>query len=69
MRYLNKIANKSFGNYSKKYLQQAFDYLVATVTSNSWNTELKYKIAQVDLGLINELKIESQKLSQLPAIH
>ncbi len=33
------------------------------------NAELKYKIYQQVWGLINELKIESEKLSQLLAIH
>ncbi len=32
-------------------------------------TGLKYKIYQAVWGLIKELKIEPQKLSQLPAIH
>ncbi len=36
---------------------------------NQLNAELKYKIYQALWGLINELKIESEKLSQLLAIH
>jgi hypothetical protein len=39
------------------------------MAKNKLSTELKYKIYQAVWGLINELKIESEKLSQLLAIH
>jgi hypothetical protein len=37
--------------------------------NNKLRVELKYKIYQAVWGLRKELKIEPQKLSQLPAIH
>jgi hypothetical protein len=39
------------------------------MAQNKLSTELKYKIYQPVWGLINELKIASEKLSQLLAIH
>jgi hypothetical protein len=45
--------------------------LILSINSikKSAERELKYKIFQALLGLRKELKIELQKLSQLPAIH
>lgn len=39
------------------------------MAKNKLSAELKYKIYQPVVGLINELKIASEKLSQLLAIH
>ena len=39
------------------------------MANNKLKAELKYKIYQAVWGLIKELKIEPQKLSQLLAIH
>ena len=69
MRYLKKIASKLFDDYFQIYLQYFFEDLVSIMAQNKFGTELKYKIYQPVWGLINELKIASEKLSQLLAIH
>ena len=68
MRYLTKIASKSFDDYFKNICNQ-FLILSINYVKNKLETGLKYKIYQAVWGLIKELKIDSQKLSQLPAIH